>query len=67
MALTLSKLNHHLFEHDQAIRNLGALQGLNDVGPQAEISIPSGLGLIVDQGGALPVDGNAATTFRRVR
>jgi hypothetical protein len=38
--LTLSKLNHHLLEHDEAIRNLGTVQGLNDVGPQAEISIP---------------------------
>jgi hypothetical protein len=67
MILALSWLNHHQVEHDQAIRNLGITQGLNDVGPQSEISIPSGLGLLVDRGGALPIDGNAATTFRRSR
>jgi chromosome segregation ATPase len=67
MVATVSQVARLLAEHERAIVNLGSLQGLNDVGPQEEIRIPSGLGLLVDRGGALPIDGNAVTTFRRVR
>lgn len=53
-----------LFEQDDALRNLFALVGTNDVGSYERPSLPSCLGILVDRGGAQPIDSNAADILR---
>jgi hypothetical protein len=57
-------LDEQLKELDDAYRNLSTLAGANDTGPYERSTLKSCLGILVDRGGALPIDGNASAIFR---
>ena len=50
---------------DEGYRNLSFAVGANDSGPFQRSTLQSCLGILMDRGGARPIDGNAAGNFRR--
>lgn len=63
----LHGVDGQLRELDHGYRNLSLAVGANDTGPHERPSLPSCLGILVDRGGATPIDGNAAGTFKKRR